>query len=305
MDDGRIDFVCPAPVAEARAGSRPIVALESTLISHGLPHPENIEVARGAEAAVRAAGAEPATMAVIEGRPHAGLDDAVMDRLATEEGVRKLSRRDLPVALSGAAGAPALGATTVSATMILARLAGIDVFATGGIGGVHRGFEASMDVSADLFELAHTPMVVVCSGPKVILDLPRTREALETMGVTLVGFRTDDMPAFWARHSGLAVDIRADSPQDVAAVARARAELGIGGSILVCNPVTPDLAIDIDEIEAWIASCIDRAPAGAAATPWLLSEIARRSGGRSLAANKQLIIDNAALAGSIAACLQG
>ena len=217
--------------------------------------------------------------------------------------MKKLSRRDLPVALSGAAGAPALGATTVSATMILARLAGIEMFATGGIGGVHRGFEASMDVSADLFELAHTQMIVVCSGPKVILDLPRTREALETMGVTLVGYRTDDMPAFWARHSGLAVDMRADRPQDIAAVARARAALGIGGSILVCNPVTPDLAIDIDEIEGWIASCIDDAPAGAAATPWLLAEIARRSGGRSLAANKQLIIDNAALAGAIAACL--
>ena len=160
-----------------------------------------------------------------------------------------------------------------------------------------------MDVSADLFELAHTPMIVVCSGPKVILDLPRTREALETMGVTLVGYQTDDMPAFWARHSGLAVDMRADRPQDIAAVARARAALGIGGSILVCNPVTPNLAIDIDEIEGWIASCIDDAPAGATATPWLLAEIARRSGGRSLAANKQLIIDNAALAGAIATCL--
>ncbi len=298
IKDSQIDIVCSAPVAAARDGGSPLVALESTLISHGLPHPENIEVARGAEAAVRAAGAEPATMAVIDGRPHAGLDDAAMERLATEGDVKKLSRRDLPVALSGA-----LGATTVSATMILARLAGIEVFATGGIGGVHRGFEASMDVSADLFELAHTQMIVVCSGPKVILDLPRTREALETMGVTLVGYRTDDMPAFWARHSGLAVDMRADRPQDIAAVARARAALGIGGSILVCNPVTPDLAIDIDEIEGWIASCIDDAPAGAAATPWLLAEIARRSGGRSLAANKQLIIDNAALAGAIAACL--
>ena len=183
MKDSQIDFVCSAPVAAARAGGFPLVALESTLISHGLPHPENIEVAREAEAAVRAAGAEPATMAVIDGRPHAGLDDAAMERLATEGDVKKLSRRDLPVALSGAASAPALGATTVSATMILARLAGIEVFATGGIGGVHRGFEASMDVSADLFELAHTQMIVVCSGPKVILDLPRTREALETMGV--------------------------------------------------------------------------------------------------------------------------
>ena len=160
-----------------------------------------------------------------------------------------------------------------------------------------------MDVSADLFELAHTPVAVVCSGPKVILDLPRTREVLETMGVTLVGYRTDDMPAFWARHSGFRVDITADSPEEIAAVIRSRARLGIGGAVLVCNPVDERHAIAIDEIEGWIESCIDDAPPGAAATPWLLAEIARRSGGRSLAANKRLIIDNAGLAGQIAASL--
>jgi len=287
-------------VTAARRDGRPLVALESTLISHGLPYPENIEVARASEAAVRAAGALPATMAVLDGMAHVGLAGSEMHRLATADGVAKLSRRDLAIALSGVAGAPALGATTVSATMILAERAGISVFATGGIGGVHRGGEASMDVSADLFELAHTPVAVVCSGPKVILDLPRTREVLETMGVTLVGYRTDDMPAFWARHSGLAVDCRADSPAELAAIIRARAELGIGGAVLICNPVDPVLAIDIDEIEGWIAACIDDAPAGAAATPWLLAEIARRSEGRSLAANKRLIIDNAALAGAVA-----
>ena len=303
MTDSPLDFVFAEEVAVARAASMPLVALESTLISHGLPHPDNIEVARAAEAAVRAGGAVPATMAVMDGRPCAGLDEPAMQRLATAGDVKKLSRRDLPVALSGASLAPALGATTVSATMILARHAGIDIFATGGIGGVHRGGEASMDVSADLFELAHTPVAVVCSGPKVILDLPRTREVLETMGVTLVGYRTDDMPAFWARHSGLPVDLRADSPADIAAVIRARADLGIGGAVLVCNPVAEHLAIPIDEIEGWIDGCIDQAPAGAAATPWLLGEIARRSGGRSLAANKQLIIDNAGLAGAIAAGL--
>ena len=299
------NFVFASEVAAARAAAQPLVALESTLISHGLPYPDNIEVARSAEAAVRAGGAVPATMAVMESRPCAGLDEAAMQRLATAEGVKKLSRRDLPVALSGAASAPVLGATTVSATMILAHHAGIDVFATGGIGGVHRGGEASMDVSADLFELAHTPVAVVCSGPKVILDLVRTREVLETMGVTLVGYRTDDMPAFWARHSGLPVDMTAESPAEIAAVIRARAALGVGGAVLVCNPVDESLAIAIDEIEGWIESCIKEAPPGAAATPWLLAEIARRSGGRSLAANKRLIIDNAGLAGEIAASLAG
>ena len=286
-------------VKAALENNKPIVALESTIITHGMPWPQNYHMANQVEDVVRAHGATSATIAVIEGRIKIGLDQSALKTLAQTQGARKLSRADLAICLVDGA----TGATTVAATMILAHLAGINVFATGGIGGVHRGFETSMDVSADLFELAHTPMIVVCSGPKVILDLPRTREALETMGVTLVGYQTDDMPAFWARHSGLAVDLRADSPQDIAAVARARAELGIGGSVLVCNPVTPDLAIDIDEIEGWIASCIDDAPAGAAATPWLLAEIARRSAGRSLAANKQLIIDNAALAGMIAACL--
>jgi len=299
------DFVFSPEVGAARQDGLPLVALESTLISHGLPYPDNIQVARDAEAAVRAGEAVPSTMAGIDGQPHAGLDEQVMQRLATAENVKKLSRRDLPVALSGAATAPLLGTTTVSATMILAQRAGIEIFATGGIGGVHRGYESSMDVSADLFELGHTPVAVVCSGPKVVLDLPRTREMLETMGVTLVGYRTDDMPAFWARHSGLAVDLRVESPSDIAAVMRARAELGIGGAVLVCNPVAEEMALDIDEIEGWIDGCIASAPAGAAATPWLLSEIARRSGGRSLAANKRLIVDNARLAGQIAACLRG
>ena len=302
---GPLEFAWSEEVASARAASQPLVALESTLISHGLPHPDNIEVARAAEAAVRAGGAVPATMAVMDARACAGLDEAAMQRLATAADVKKLSRRDLPAALSGASSAPVLGATTVSATMILAHHAGIGIFATGGIGGVHRGGEVSMDVSADLFELAHTPVAVVCSGPKVILDLPRTREVLETMGVTLVGYRTEDMPAFWARHSGLPVDMTADSPAEIAAVIRARTALGIGGAVLVCNPVDERLAIPIDEIEGWIDSCIDQAPPGAAATPWLLAEIARRSGGRSLAANKRLIIDNAGLAGEVAASLAG
>lgn len=283
------------------ADKRALVALESTLISHGLPHPDNIEVAKAGEAAVREGGGVPATIAVLDGVPHVGLDAAAMQRLATTPGVAKLSRRDLPAALSGATSAPTLGATTVSATMILAEQAGISLFATGGIGGVHRGVNASMDISADLFELAHTPVAVVCSGPKVILDLPRTREYLETMGVTVIGYRTDDMPAFWAQHSGLPVDMRSDTPEDIARVIAARADLGIGGAVLICNPVARDFAIEFDEIQGWIDGCIDDAPGGAAATPWLLAEIARRSAGRSLAANKRLIIDNARLAGEIAA----
>ena len=290
-------------VQAARQSGMPLVALESTLISHGLPHPANIEVAGDAETAIRRSGAVPATTAVIDGLPHVGLDADIMARLATASGVEKLSRRNLPAAMSGAGQAPALGATTVSATMILAHLAGIGLFATGGIGGVHRGGEASMDVSADLFELAHTPVAVVCSGPKVILDLPRTREFLETMGVTLVGYRTDDMPAFWARHSGLPVDLRVETPEAAAAVIRSRAALGIGGAVLICNPVAEELALPIDEIEGWIGACHDAAPPGAAATPWLLSEIARRSQGRSLAANRRLIVDNAGLAGAVAVAL--
>lgn len=290
----------------AHDAEHPMVALESTLISHGLPFPDNVEVARAAEAAVRDCGAVPATMAVLDGIAHAGLEADEMQRLATAGDVVKLSRRNLPTMLANPAKSTgsSLGATTVSATMILAHKAGIDVFATGGIGGVHRGGEVSMDVSADLFELAHTPVAVVCSGAKVILDLPRTREVLETMGVTVVGYRTDDMPAFWARHSGLPVDMRADSPQEVAAIIKARRDLGIGGAVLVCNPVAAELAIEIDQIEEWISSCIDDAPVGAAATPWILAQIANRSEGRSLAANKRLIIDNAGLAGQIAAALK-
>jgi pseudouridine-5'-phosphate glycosidase len=290
-------------IEAARQAGGAMVALESTLISHGLPHPDNIEVARSAEAAVRGSGAVPATMAVLDGVAHVGLDDDTINRLATTPGVVKLSRRDLPAALSGASSMPAVGATTVSATMILAHRADIPVFATGGIGGVHRGVTDSMDISADLFELSATPVATICAGPKAILDLPRTREYLETMGVTLVGYRCDDMPAFWARSSGLSVDIRAETPEDIAKVIAARSDLGIGGAVLVCNPVAEEAAIGLDVIEGWIESCIDSAPAGAAATPWLLAEIARRSDGQSLAANKRLIIDNAALAGRISAAL--
>ncbi len=287
----------------ARVDGDGIVALESTLISHGLPYPDNVRVANVAEAAVRASGGIPATIAVLDGVAKIGLEAEDIERLAKANSVLKLSRRNLPLALGGTFNAPKLGATTVSATMILAHQAGIRVFATGGIGGVHRGVTKTMDISSDLFELAHTSVAVVCSGPKVILDLLRTREYLETMGVTVIGYGCDEMPAFWARSSGIAVDGRVDTPAEAAALIRARNELGIGGAVLICNPVTEDLAIDIDTIDGWIEGCIDAAPAGAAATPWLLAEIAKCSDGRSLAANKQLIIDNAGLAGAIAAAL--
>ena len=280
-----------------------VVALESTLISHGLPHPDNIEVARSAEDAVRSSGAVPATIAVLDQQAHIGLDDTAINRLATDTGVVKLSRRDLAAAMSSAVNAPSAGATTVSATMILAHHVGIRVFATGGIGGVHRGVADTMDISADLFELAQTPVATVCSGPKVILDLPRTREFLETMGVTVIGYGCNTMPAFWARSSGLPVDMRVDTPQDVASVIAARSDLGIGGSVLVCNPVAEELSIDFEQIESWISGCINNTPPGAAATPWLLAQIDQLSGGRSLAANKRLIIDNAALGGEIAIAL--
>lgn len=292
-----------AEVSLGHIGGRGLVALESTLISHGLPYPDNVNVANAAEAAVRASGSIPATIAVMDGTAKIGLEALEVERLATAKSVLKLSRCNLPLALANIANACELGATTVSATMILAERAGVKLFATGGIGGVHRGVSESMDISADLFELAHTSVAVVCSGPKVILDLPRTREYLETMGVTVIGYGCDEMPAFWARSSGVAVDGRVDTPDEAAALIRARNDLGVGGAVLICNPVTRDLAIDISTIEGWIADCIDAAPAGAAATPWLLAEIAKRSDGRSLAANKQLIIDNAGLAGAIAAAL--
>ena len=292
-----------AEAGKAKSDGTGLVALESTLISHGLPYPDNITVAIDAEAAVRNASSVPATIAVVDGVAKIGLEPEDVERLATTVNVVKLSRHNLTLALSAFAGALPLGATTVSATMILAHQAGIRVFATGGIGGVHRGVNETMDISADLFELAHTPVAVVCSGPKVILDLARTKEYLETVGVTVIGYGCDEMPAFWARSSGIAVDGRVDTPAEVAALINARKDLEIGGTILICNPVTEDLAIDIETIEGWIKGCIDAAPTGAAATPWLLAEIAKRSNGRSLAANKQLIVDNAGLAGAIAAAL--
>jgi pseudouridine-5'-phosphate glycosidase len=300
-------------VAAALADHRPVVALESTLISHGLPYPANLEVARASEAAVRESGAVPATVAVRDGRLLVGLDDAALEALATAPAgtVRKASRPSLAVALAAGGWA----ATTVSATMIAAHAAGIRVFATGGIGGVHRGAlagaagaEPTLDISSDLEELGRTPMAVVCAGPKAILDVPATLEYLETHGVPVVTIGQDELPGFYARSSGLS------SPQtapDVAAAARIAAvhlELGLGG-LLICVPVPEAEALpeDVarDAVERAIAEAKAATIAGPALTPWLLARIAALTQGASVRANTALIVNDARVAGQLAVALGG
>ncbi|MEL6792994.1 MAG: pseudouridine-5'-phosphate glycosidase [Pseudomonadota bacterium] len=294
----------PSPeVADALAASAPVVALESTIITHGLPAPRNIEVAREAEATIRGLGATPATIAVIDGTLHVGLTDEELTRLAAAENVWKLSRADLAVAMATGA----TGATTVAATMIAARLAGVEVFATGGIGGVHRGAETDFDISADLTELAETPVTVVCAGAKAILDLPKTLEALETRGVPVIGYRTDDLPAFWSRSSGLAAPLRLDDPTAIAAAHAARRALGVPGGQLVANPIPTEVEIPRAEIAPLIDAALAAASAagvsGKAVTPYLLAEILRRTSGRSLEANIGLYLSNCRLAAEIAAAV--
>ncbi len=287
-------------VAEAQRTGHPVVALESTIISHGLPSPRNLEVARQAEATLRDAGVTPATVAVMDGAIRIGLDDAALTRLATAEGVWKLSRADLAVALATGA----LGATTVAATMIAAHLAGISVFATGGIGGVHRGAETDFDISADLDELAKTPVTVICAGAKAILDLPKTLEALETRGVPVIGWRTDELPAFWSRQSGLKVPLRLDTADAIARAHHMRAALGLSGGQLVVNPVPQAAEIPASEITPLIDQAIARAAAegigGKAATPFLLARIVEATAGRSLETNIALLLNNCRLAAEIA-----
>jgi pseudouridine-5'-phosphate glycosidase len=289
-------------VAAARSEARPLVALESTIITHGMPWPQNLQTARAAEAAVREAGAVPATIAVIDGEIRVGLEDGEIEALARNgaRGLAKLSRADLAVTLARRAS----GATTVAATMIAARLAGIEVFATGGIGGVHRGGELSLDISADLYELAQTAVTVVSAGPKAILDLERTLEVLETFGVPVIAVGQDTLPAFWSRDSGLAAPLRLD---DAGAIARAhlmRAALGLPGGQLVANPVPADAEIPRAEIEAAVAGALADAEMqgvrGKDVTPFLLQRIFHLTGGRSLAANISLVLNNARLAAEIA-----
>jgi pseudouridylate synthase len=292
-----------AEVAAARAHGTAIVALESTIITHGMPFPQNVETARRVEAEVRAHGATPATMAVMDGRIHVGLSDARLDSLGQATVVAKLSRADLAacVATGGT------GATTVAATMICARLAGIGVFATGGIGGVHRGAETSFDISADLMELAQTPVTVVAAGAKAILDLPKTLEVLETQGVPVIAFGQDDFPAFWSRTSGLRAPLRMDSAAAIAAAHRMRGLMGLPGGQLVANPIPAEAEIPAAEInphiEAALAEAAARGIAAKAVTPFLLQRIYELTEGRSLQANIALVLSNARLAAAIAVAL--
>ncbi|UCG22634.1 MAG: pseudouridine-5'-phosphate glycosidase [Chloroflexota bacterium] len=290
-------------VKAALEASRPVVALESTVITHGLPYPENVETALAMEAAVRQGGALPATIAVLGGRPTVGLTDDQLEYLATRPAgaVRKCSRRDLAFAI--ALGED--GATTVAGTMILAHQAGIELFATGGIGGVHRGHP--FDVSADLSELGRTPATVVCSGAKSILDLPLTLEVLETNGVPIVGYGADELPAFFARSSGLPLDVRLNQPEAVADVIRVRRALNLNSGLLVAVPVPTADAFDSTEAEAAIARATQDADkagiTGPATTPWLLRRINELTAGRSLRANVSLLKNNGRVAGQIAVAL--
>lgn len=287
-------------VAKARAEGAPIVALESTIITHGMPFPQNVETARRVEAEVRSHGAEPATIAIMDHRIHIGLTEAQLDSLGQAQGVAKLSRADLAACLASGG----TGATTVAATMICAHLAGISVFATGGIGGVHRGAERTFDISADLRELAETPVTVVAAGAKAILDLPKTLEYLETMGVPVIAIGQCEFPAFWSRSSGLDAPLRLDSAAEIAAAHRMRARLGLPGGQLVANPIPEQAEIPREEImphiEAALAEAEARGIAAKAVTPFLLQRIFEMTAGRSLAANIELVLNNARLGAAIA-----
>jgi pseudouridylate synthase len=294
----------PPETADALADGRPVVAMESTLISHGLPWPANLETARQAEAAVREAGAVPATVAVIRGRPTLGLNDSELEELARATGVLKASRRDLGAAV----GLKRTAATTVSATMVLARAAGVRVFATGGIGGAHRQQpNQPLDISADLMELSRTPVLVVCAGAKSILDLPQTLELLESFGVPVLGYRTDEFPAFCVRGSGGPVSARVESPTEAATVYDAHVRMGGRGAILV-QPVDAKVAVSAEEFDAAMRTAEAEAQAkgirGAEVTPFLLARLADLTAGKTLAANRALIVANARLAAEVAGKLE-
>ncbi|HET6574391.1 MAG TPA: pseudouridine-5'-phosphate glycosidase [Fimbriiglobus sp.] len=290
--------------ADALADGRPVVAMESTLISHGLPWPANLETARQAEAAVRAAGAVPATVAVVRGRPTMGLNDRELEEFARATGVVKASRRDLGAAV----GLGRTAATTVSATMVLARAAGVRVFATGGIGGAHRQQPSQpLDISADLMELSRTPVLVVCAGAKSILDLPQTLEFLESFGVPVLGYRTDEFPVFCVRGSGGPVSARVGSPAEAAAVYDAHVRMGGRGAVLV-QPVDASVAVSEDVFSTAMRTAEAEAQAkgirGADVTPFLLARLAELTDGKTLAANRALIVANARLAAEVAGKLE-
>ena len=288
-------------VKKALDEGRPVVALESTIISHGMPYPRNVETALLVEQTIRDCGATPATIAVIGGRLKAGLSRDEIEYLGkTGRGVAKASRRDLPALVARGAD----GATTVTTTMIIAHMAGIKIFATGGIGGVHRGAEVTMDISADLEELAQTPVMVVCAGAKSILDLGLTLEYLETHGVPVIGYGTDELPAFYTRKSGFGVDYRVDSPAELAAMFRAQRDLGYKGGMLVTNPIPEEYSMDKVVIDKAIDEALAQAKAqgihGKETTPFLLAKVVELTGGDSLDSNIQLVLNNARVAAKTA-----
>jgi pseudouridine-5'-phosphate glycosidase len=288
-------------VIDAQARGVPVVALESTIITHGMPYPKNIEVAKKIECAVVEEGATPATAAIIDGVLRVGLDEREFERLGQGEGLKKISRRDLAAAVAGRW----TGGTTVAGTMILASMAGIPFFATGGIGGVHRGAETTFDVSADLRELGETSVCVVSAGAKAILDLPKTLEVLETWGVPVVGYKTRRFPSFYSPASACPVSLTADSPQDIARICHAHWKLlGMKGGVLIANPIPHEFGLPEEEVEVAIGAAVEQAAqqgiSGAALTPFLLATLERLTKGKSLEANIALVLNNARLAARIA-----
>jgi pseudouridine-5'-phosphate glycosidase len=292
-------------VKEALSAGKPVVALESTIISHGMPYPQNVQTALRVEQTIRDNGAVPATIAVIGGKLKAGCTNDEIEYLGKKgQAVTKASRRDLPVLVARGED----GATTVTTTMIIAAMAGIKVFATGGIGGVHRGAETTMDISADLEELAQTPVMVICAGAKSILDLGLTLEYLETKGVPVIGYGTDELPAFYTRHSGFGVDYRIDTPEELAAAFHAKLAMGLKGGMLVTNPIPEQYSMPADVINKAIDEAIAESQRlgihGKATTPFLLAKVKDLTGGDSLAANIELVLNNARLAALTAAALK-
>jgi len=291
-------------VQRALYGGRPVLALESTIVTHGMPYPRNLETARAVEAAAHAAGAVPATVAVLDGQLCIGLEDEQLERLASlGPGAAKCSRRDLGLVMQ----AGGSGGTTVAATMIAAHLAGIRVFATGGIGGVHRGATQNFDVSADLLELSRTPVAVVCAGPKAILDIGLTLEVLETHGVPVIGYGTDVLPAFWSRDSGYPVDRRLDTAGEIAAALALHWSLGLDNGAVIANPLSPEQALPAETVNAWIDTALEEANStavrGKDLTPFLLVRVEQLSGGASLEANVALVTANARLGAEIAVAM--
>lgn len=297
-------YLITAPeIQTALTEGQPVVALESTVIAHGLPYPTNLEIASALEKMIRSEGAIPATIGLRDGKIVVGLSKSEIHELATARSVRKVSRRDLAATLAS----KALGATTVSGTMLCAHLAGLRFFSTGGIGGVHRGAPTTMDISADLTELGRTPVMVTCAGAKSILDLPLTLEYLETQGVPVIGWQTDHLPAFFVQDSGLPLALRADESETVAAIAHAHWTCGLGGLVVAC-PIESAYALDYDQIETATGEAIHEAAVkgiqGAATTPFLLRKVAELTGGESIEANKALLLNNARQAARFALAYQ-